>query len=278
LTTGEALRATRIEAIPVTYRSKVLLDDDVFAEPAAPQFFGVARHQLLVIGANHTLLSSYRSIPTPEGVAAVLEPIAGNFPNARHLESFVVTDWPDGTPLAVTIPVAGYKDEDAAYLGCIEKRARQQFARVMPTSLELGALQAVRDLDVDVLVQPIAPPLIRELPWMAFRARWDRPRKAAEEAAITEPMTSPAWVPGSVRLADGSWRVYRLRGPAVYDAWGNEVLTYYDAASGLRVLSAGPDCHFAFHPGDDAVLTSNADAAVPVGDDMMAGEDNVSVP
>ena len=50
---------------------------------------------------------------------------------------------------------------------------------------------------------------------------------------------------------------YRLPGLAVYDAWGNELLTVAGANDAFRVISAGPDGVLAVAPGIDGTLDTD---------------------
>ena len=86
--------------------------------------------------------------------------------------------------------------------------------------------------------------------------------------------SATAWSAG--RVWNGSaWVGYRLRGLALYDAWGRELLVSIDAAGAVTVTSAGPDGVFRWHPGDDGVFqTAPADAA-PSGDDRDGSLDNI---
>ncbi|MDA3961661.1 MAG: type II secretion system protein [Planctomycetota bacterium] len=84
--------------------------------------------------------------------------------------------------------------------------------------------------------------------------------------------TSAAWKPGMV--ADGGqWRGYRLRGLALYDAWGRELLYSVDRDNPV-VMSAGLDGVFAVHPGQDGRYQTDPHGSV-AGDDRDGRKDNV---
>jgi prepilin-type N-terminal cleavage/methylation domain-containing protein len=86
--------------------------------------------------------------------------------------------------------------------------------------------------------------------------------------------TATAWAPGLVQEA-GAWVGYRLRGSALYDSWGRELLVRSDAAGAITVSSAGPDGVFRWHPGDDGILQTAATATAPAGDDRDGARDNI---
>jgi prepilin-type N-terminal cleavage/methylation domain-containing protein len=81
---------------------------------------------------------------------------------------------------------------------------------------------------------------------------------------------------GIVRDASGNWTPYRLRGPALYDAWGREILAYLASNGSLVFESAGKDGVFRWNPGGDAVFETDASADVAGGDDYDGSRDNLA--
>ncbi len=69
---------------------------------------------------------------------------------------------------------------------------------------------------------------------------------------------------------------YRLRGTGFYDAWGNEILYAILAGERAQFLSAGRDGGLQWHPGNDGIFATAADADQPAGDDHDARLDNVA--
>lgn len=86
--------------------------------------------------------------------------------------------------------------------------------------------------------------------------------------------TATLWQPGLV-FSGGTWVPYRLRGTALYDRWGRELLYTIDAKGAVRVSSAGPDGVFRWHPGSDGVYATAAAADTPSGDDRDGSRDNI---
>nr|MBA3686497.1 hypothetical protein [Planctomycetota bacterium] len=104
--------------------------------------------------------------------------------------------------------------------------------------------------------------------------------------------TSARWEPGFVYAAapaPATWRSFRLRGAALYDAWGTEVLVY-DTGKGYAALSAGRDQVFRWDIGANGTIETDPNAfgpdetpdqpspiVGPQGDDEWGGHDNVVV-
>jgi prepilin-type N-terminal cleavage/methylation domain-containing protein len=80
------------------------------------------------------------------------------------------------------------------------------------------------------------------------------------------------WKPGCVNA--GGWKRYRLRGLAVYDAWGVEIVVWR-SEQGLVLESAGRDGVLVIDPGSDGTLATAADASGLAGDDRDGSRDNV---
>jgi len=79
----------------------------------------------------------------------------------------------------------------------------------------------------------------------------------------------------SLALSGGQPLHYRLRGPAIYDAWGHEILYSVDGNGGTHFESAGPDGWFRWNPGKDAAFQTPAGAATALGDDRDGAADNI---
>lgn len=68
---------------------------------------------------------------------------------------------------------------------------------------------------------------------------------------------------------------YRLRGPALYDAWGREFLFSQGAENAWRMHSAGRDGCLVFAPGSQAGYQSAANADAPAAGDADGSLDNL---
>lgn len=115
-----------------------------------------------------------------------------------------------------------------------------------------------------------------------------RPYAASRPRVWSDGVGEPQWKPGRIRPAldgSGAWVTYRLRGLALYDAWGSELLYMANQDGSPTVLSAGRDRCFAIVPGlVDAngasvfatVLTAGTPAE-PVSPDRDGHRDNISL-
>ncbi|MBA3708231.1 MAG: type II secretion system protein [Planctomycetes bacterium] len=87
--------------------------------------------------------------------------------------------------------------------------------------------------------------------------------------------TVPLWEPGYVKDA-GAWKRYRLRGTALYDAWGDEILVSLLSNDAYRIESAGRDGVVRWSPGIDGIYQTQPSDTSPSGDDRDGTLDNVS--
>lgn len=231
---GDAIRATDMAFVPGGDQPRVLLDSDLFADPVAPQFIGMPRWRMAVLGATTKWVSSWLRISGAGQAGRRIEPDLGTWVDEGFLRQAVTdsasTAWEEAADKAMGVALGGTADE----------------------LLALGAYwrpDTTRD------------PLIH-----ANRLRQDLSAKASPG--------STTWFPGSI-LEGAQYVPYRLRGPAVVDAWGREILASITPTGALRLESAGPDGVFRFHPGRDMVLQSTA--AGLAGDDRDGESDNVFV-
>ncbi len=89
---------------------------------------------------------------------------------------------------------------------------------------------------------------------------------------------SSAWKGSTFTNPDTSSRSgYRLRGIAIYDAWGREILYSLTGNGVICLTSSGPDGFFRVNPGHNATIETAADATTFSGDDLDAGHDNVQL-
>jgi hypothetical protein len=97
----------------------------------------------------------------------------------------------------------------------------------------------------------------------------------------------PGWMPGLIQ--DGvmndpdypanvtDWKPYRLRGLAIYDAWGREVLYSIGSNGAMRLTSAGHDGVFKWLAGSNLIYDTPANARVARVDDHEGSSDNVGL-
>lgn len=138
----------------------------------------------------------------------------------------------------------------------------------------IGAIEAPPDGSDEEI-----PPAAQGSNAMLFRSKrlwYDPSFKARWNIGV-----GASWKPGLVKdpspsAAPTPWKPYRLRGPAIYDPWGTEILVSQQADGSWALISAGPDKVFRFLPGVDGVYQTAANAGAPSGDDRDASLDNIS--
>jgi prepilin-type N-terminal cleavage/methylation domain-containing protein len=76
----------------------------------------------------------------------------------------------------------------------------------------------------------------------------------------------------------GVEHTYRLRGSAIYDAWGNEIFYRVSGdGSTLTFTSAGRDGVLRFSPGGNGTFESDPWADAAAGDDRLGSDDNIVI-
>jgi antitoxin (DNA-binding transcriptional repressor) of toxin-antitoxin stability system len=243
---GEALFADP-QRIDEAARARTLAADDVYADPRLPFLFGLPRSRIGLLNAVNPRVSGARRLPAGDG--ALPSPYDdGRYPGSA---------WPAGG-----LPSTDHQEASRAAL--------QRWFSGNSALEELAGLGAI--------VGDASP----------LRPRIDQPVGSQPVAGVAMPLAwvaadadcSPHWVPGCVYLpltgaTAPRWRRYRLSGTAIYDAWGNEVLTTVAANGDLRIESAGTDGVFRWDPGKDHRLQTAARADQPAGDDRDGSRDNI---
>jgi hypothetical protein len=78
-------------------------------------------------------------------------------------------------------------------------------------------------------------------------------------------------------LSGGIWYEYRLRGMALYDGWGNEILYHLTINGELIMESAGKDGVFVWNPGQDGIYQTVPYDTHSSGDDLDGSKDNIRI-
>lgn len=264
--TGEAL-VVRDPAWLSGSQDRVLRPDDIYAggddlSPQLPLLYGIERRRCRVLGGAWPAVTTYRDLPSPEDIRwdrdrdGRLDPpySAAGYPDAMFLVS--------GD--AAGAVVAALRATDAAE-ALRARTPEQRSAAAIGTMLGGDTVAELRKLRC--LRQSSDPAVTAEL------LLEERVARRIEQPPPADPAR---WRPGAVRLADGTWAPYQIRGWSLVDAWGSDVLVSLDADGRLRVESAGADGAFRWHPGDDGVYQTAARDSVPAGDDRDAAADNLT--
>jgi prepilin-type N-terminal cleavage/methylation domain-containing protein len=236
-TAGEALLVADAATLS-GQPANLLLPSDRFADPAQPLLYGLRRDQLTLPGSSAGLVR-HRLLPKPSPAYVQLN-LGGN---QTVLDTpYNSTRYPDNRFLIVGSGVFADLDTEAG--------------KAIETSFAAGDLQELAGRGSLVATSSGTAILGGRL----YRQGAD---------------ASPAWQAGLVRDG-GQWVGYRLRGAALYDRWGRELLVNIDAGGAITVSSAGPDGVFRWHPGDDGTLQTPAQADSPSGDDHDGSRDNIT--
>jgi prepilin-type N-terminal cleavage/methylation domain-containing protein len=121
----------------------------------------------------------------------------------------------------------------------------------------------------------LGPAIIAELTTLGALKTTTSGTLIADNRLYADKPGSDPWQPGQIK-SGGSWTTYRLRGAAIYDGWGRELLVWFDAKGRYAVESAGKDGVFRFAPGKNSTLDSDAWAVNAAGDDKDGSYDNLS--
>ncbi len=239
--------------LPAAAEARLLLPDDHFADLASPLLYGMTRSRLGVLGAPLPEVSGHLQVTSSSGLAPRVATLV-----APGAERDGLTVSADPGAIVVTGPLR-VDNQGGADHTTAERRLvlmRQYFATVFGSvdiAAELARLGGIWAPDDD---DPAHHLLAGRL--------W-----SPDAAGVRVEFSA------STVLISGAPVRYRLRGPALYDAWGREILYSLDDAGGISLESAGPDGHFRWRPNPSGVLTTAANATAPSGDDHDATRDNL---
>ncbi len=220
-------------------QDRLLLPDDIYSDPQVPALFGMPRERLMVLGAKLKDVTRFRRLPEPPaGAPPIADPdnlVA--FPNETRL-------------VASSSGPADNKQTIDYVLG--NTNATSELAK-------LGALYAPEN---DTAAQ-----------LHAYGRVWCETPKTVSGQAVWKP--GYLNVPERVPLTSPSWKRYRLRGLAIYDVWGVEILCSVATTGAIRLESAGHDGVFRFDPGPGGTLETQPWAPIPAIGDRDGARDNI---
>ena len=279
-TTGEALEAGQLAWVAAASRSKVLLPDDRFSGRYAigdvPALFGLPRYRLALLGAAGELYKRQRRLPELRGSwdangDGILDPPydGTKYPNRTCLMSggvsFTITAGGTGygrPPIVTLTSGNGMTATATVHGGSVTALVQGGFAdpaltaaptvAFAPASGDPGSGAAANaslhdDTAADAVLGSVLGDHLAELAGLGALAKPGGSR-CADDLLASDGSPDPAWRTRSIRLA-GAWQRYRIRGQALYDVWGGEILCWNDPTSrALWVGSAGPDGYFVLKP------------------------------
>ncbi len=238
---GEALTVGDLAWLPSADAGRVLMPDDRYqggedlGDCELPLLYGVERRRIGVLGASAPHITHVRHLPA----------IGAGFDDPL-------------LPGKLATPYDANRYPDTMFLS--------RGALIPGRTLEEGTADALRYALAQSYAELQQLGAISVSDKTAALIKRERARRAPGPDQET-------WRLGHVH--DGAWVPYRLRGAAIYDAWGIEILVSLASNGALRVESAGPDGVFRWHPGLDGNYQTAATADEPVGDDQDGARDNL---
>ena len=257
---GEALVVKDPGTVDTSVLTRVLLPTDVYcgltapSTTDAPQFFGLDRQHMTILGSGLGLIT-YRRLPQ-------------------------IASWNDqngdgilDNPPYTSNPGSGVKYPDSVYLEnalgditdntAFEISNKKSFDYLLGAEIqgEIAQIGGIKTADTG----------------QALLSNY-RLRANAQYAGTTSSVWNATQYKGcnAVLDTDGNWKAYQLRGTAIYDAWGHEVLFFLAANGSFSFESAGADGVFRWNPGADGIFQTGATDSAPSGDDLDGTKDNIT--
>jgi prepilin-type N-terminal cleavage/methylation domain-containing protein len=280
-TTGEALVVDNLSWVAVADRNRALMPDDIFSGRTSlgdvPALFGLPRSQLSILGTAGELYVRYRQLPklsatydTSPADGLLDSPYtSARYPNRTHLVrggiSFKVATAGSGYLVPPILTVSGGTGIRATAVisnGAVSKIILDDAGDPGPASIPTvavtsatgdpgsGAAITCQMHNDDAAGQLFASAIADHLAELAGLGALAEPgsTRCADDLLAADEAPTAVWRARTISLT-GSWQRYRVRGQALYDVWGSEILYWSDPSTGtLKLTSAGPDGHFALKP------------------------------
>jgi prepilin-type N-terminal cleavage/methylation domain-containing protein len=261
--TGTALKGVPNPAfLSISSQASYLqMPSDRYQDERIVLLHGAKREDIGVLQSLRKVVTKYRLLPMPpkkaDGSQAVVLTRAGTPPTSYQGD--LNTDLPD-----TLIPSKPQIDDPKYGLLSDTKPALDYLFGNSSAQAELASLKALYNAD------PTLPIEVN---------KFTTGVEARATGMVNEPLVytnigatgnmnnrteETHWKPGYIPVTSGSgpnlsldsvsssrWVRYRLAGLAVYDAWGNELMTVTGTNNSYRVISAGADGALAIDPGKD---------------------------
>jgi len=247
-----ALRGVELANLTAADQPRLLLDDDLYADGRVPALYGLRREFIGVLG--HAAAG--------DGTDGVVR--YRDLPAQRDVSPTPVIADPDDT---VSFPDEKHLNPPPGSAGGSSKRILDSVLGHSGAKAELTKLGALKEPGGGGTL-------------VAYGRVWSPVEDVADGETEWEPRhlrdpEDPDFV-GGPHSGDPRWIPYRIDGLAIHDVWGTELLFSYSDRGKFRLLSAGPDGCFRFHPGEDDAFQTAANASEPSGDDRDARRDNIT--
>jgi prepilin-type N-terminal cleavage/methylation domain-containing protein len=267
LTTGEALTCntpTIVASSSGTW-GRLMLPTDVYAGNSSyaiggknttdcPLIYGLDRRHLNIIGSGWGMVD-YRHLP---GLSSIYDPNNTGTLQGDPYTNTGVPSYPDSSFLNIE---PGDLTEATQSLYEIDSKKVMDVSLGPDVSTEIGALGGLRTADINT---PGSIPIAN------YRLRlWPVP------TGTSFANFAPNNVKDASQVLDGTWKPYHLRGTALYDAWGHEIIYFTNANGSMSLMSAGIDGFFCWNPGADMNYDTQPGSAIPSNDDLDASRDNI---
>ncbi len=292
--TGIALKGVPTPLYLKADQDRLMMGSDIYNDKRIVLLYGAKREDLGVLQSLRKVVTNYRLLPMPPKLANGSQPFVLSPKTGIAESSYTDTLFPD-----TMIPSAAQMSDSTYGRLADTKPALDYLFGNSSAQSELASLKALYNAD------PTLPEDVNK-----FRVGIERRTvSSAMGPSVDEPLVytnyqsggkeaykdvESKWKPGYIPLASGSgtyrslgdpdgtgdWVRYRLAGLAVYDAWGNELMTVTGSNNAYRVLSAGMDGAMAVAPGKnnklDTVLTGEMREKLPIDEhDLDGAKDNL---
>jgi prepilin-type N-terminal cleavage/methylation domain-containing protein len=261
------------EGMSLTDQRRVVLAGDRFAgylnEGDVPHLFGLERRSLGVLSASAEWINQTRRLPAPIGLYAddsdpprYITPIDdSNFPDEAHLSTHRLT-----------------RGET------LESNSQRQFQFSLGPYLfqfaESGAIRSSPEPDTSEW-------FVTEEDGLTFKYDVKKPITGTYDPhnrVWIDDSVAPesTWSPGKLFL-DDEFVPYQIRGSALIDAYGNEIIIGLGPDSTIIFMSAGADGTFMVNPGENGVIDTSITSYDPrdpsslTVDDENGQVDNIGV-
>lgn len=264
-TTGIALKGVPEPRYLSADTNKLMMASDRYNDRRVVLLYGARREDIGVLQSLRKVVTKYRLLPVPPRPAnwmpgdpppKVISPKTGN-PATSGYQGDTNGEFPD-----TLIPsVAQIADPNYGRMADSKPALDYLFGN-SSAQAELSSLKAIYNADpslpedINDFRTPIEPRSIGGVSEALVYTNAGTGR--GQEYTKTEGKWKPGYIPVSgtttmtLDAPTGSkWVRYRLAGLAVYDAWGNELLTTTGANNSYRVISAGQDGAMAIDPSQD---------------------------
>lgn len=294
-TTGIALKGVPDPRYLSADQNKLLMASDRYNDRRVVLLYGGRRDDIGVLQSLRKVVTKYRLLPMPprppnwrqgDPVPKVISPKTGN-PATGGYQGDNNAEFPD-----TLIPSYDQIYNQPTYGRMADsKPALDYLFGNSSAQAELSSLKAIYNAD------PSLPEDVNDFRTPIEERSYGSVREAlvytnagtgrGQEYTKTEGKWKPGYIPVSgtttmtLDAPTGSkWVRYRLAGLAVYDAWGNELMTTTGANNSYRVISAGQDGALAIDPSkDDSIDTDieiDADGKLKINEkDKDGAKDNL---